>query len=103
MVGFIYYRLSNGKNIAEKAKVGISACLLGYNVRYNGKNKYDGKLVAMLCRHFVLVPFCPEVEAGLGVPRTPIVLQIYMGKSVRYKGHMMSATDWHCLAKSLHP
>ena len=68
------------KNIAEKAKVGISACLLGYNVRYNGKNKYDGKLVAMLCRHFVLVPFCPEVEAGLGVPRTPIVLQNIHGQ-----------------------
>lgn len=63
------------ESIAQKPKLGISACLLGHKVRYDGKDKHKPELIAFLSRYFHLVPFCPEVEAGLGIPRLPIVLQ----------------------------
>jgi uncharacterized protein YbbK (DUF523 family) len=52
-------------------KVLVSACLLGRNCKYNGGNNYDPKVEALLKDH-VAVEICPELMAGLGVPRTPI-------------------------------
>lgn len=52
-------------------KVLVSACLLGRNCKYNGGNNYDEKVTAFLEGKEV-IPVCPEVLAGLGVPRTPI-------------------------------
>lgn len=52
-------------------KVLVSACLLGRNCKYNGGNNYDPKVAAFLEGKEV-VEVCPEVLAGLGVPRTPI-------------------------------
>lgn len=49
----------------------VSACLLGRNCKYNGGNNYDPKVEALLKDH-VAVEICPELMAGLGVPRTPI-------------------------------
>ena len=49
----------------------VSACLLGRNCKYNGGNNYDEKIVAFL-KDKEVIPVCPEVLAGLGVPRTPI-------------------------------
>jgi uncharacterized protein YbgA (DUF1722 family)/uncharacterized protein YbbK (DUF523 family) len=54
--------------------VGISSCLLGERVRYDGNHKHDAYITGTLSRLFELVPFCPEVAAGLGVPRPPIRL-----------------------------
>ena len=53
-------------------KVAVSACLLGRNCRYDGKNKLDKELVEMLegCE---VIPFCPEEEI-LGTPRETIDL-----------------------------
>ena len=52
-------------------KVLVSACLLGHNCKYNGGNNYDEKIVEYVKdKEMILV--CPEVLAGLGVPRTPI-------------------------------
>nr|MBP7322829.1 DUF523 and DUF1722 domain-containing protein [Deltaproteobacteria bacterium] len=50
-------------------KVGISACLLGHTVRYDGGHKLDRFLTDTLGRYVQWVPVCPEVECGLPVPR----------------------------------
>lgn len=55
-------------------KVGVSACLLGQKVRYDGSDKADAFLIKTLSRYFTLIPICPEAEAGLGVPRETIRL-----------------------------
>lgn len=52
-------------------KIIVSACLLGRNCKYNGGNNYDQKVVNFL-EGKEIIPVCPEVLAGLGVPRTPI-------------------------------
>ena len=54
--------------------VGISSCLLGEEVRYDGGHKLDRYVTGVLGRWFEYVPFCPEALAGLGVPRPPIRL-----------------------------
>lgn len=50
-------------------RLGISACLLGRPVRYDGGHNFDQFLVDELGRFVEYVPVCPEAEAGLGVPR----------------------------------
>jgi uncharacterized protein YbgA (DUF1722 family)/uncharacterized protein YbbK (DUF523 family) len=55
-------------------RLGISRCLLGDEVRYDGGHKRDGFLVDVLGRYVEWVPVCPEVEAGMGIPREPIHL-----------------------------
>ncbi len=55
-------------------KLGISRCLLGESVRYDGGHKLDVYLRDTLGKHVRWVPVCPEVECGLGVPREPIHL-----------------------------
>lgn len=59
----------------RRIRVGISACLLGRQVRYDGGHKRDRRIIATLGRLFELVPVCPELEAGLGVPREPLRLE----------------------------
>ena len=53
----------------QKIKVGISSCLLGNAVRYDGGHKLDHFLTDTLGRYVDWVPVCPEVECGLPVPR----------------------------------
>jgi uncharacterized protein YbbK (DUF523 family)/uncharacterized protein YbgA (DUF1722 family) len=55
-------------------RIGISACLLGQEVRYDGGHQKDAYLTGVLGRHVDWVPVCPEIEVGLGVPREPIRL-----------------------------
>lgn len=55
-------------------KIGISACLLGEPVRFNGGHKESRLCSETLARHFEYVPVCPEVAIGLGTPREPIRL-----------------------------
>jgi uncharacterized protein YbgA (DUF1722 family)/uncharacterized protein YbbK (DUF523 family) len=52
--------------------LGISQCLLGYNVRYNGGHKHSPLCTEELAKVAEFRPLCPEVGAGLGVPRAPI-------------------------------
>jgi len=56
-------------------RVGISSCLLGEQVRYDGGHKRDAFLTDELARHVEFVPLCPEVEIGLGVPRPTLRLE----------------------------
>jgi len=55
-------------------KLGISACLLGQNVRYDGGHQHDRFLTDTLGRFVTYVSVCPEVECGLSVPREPMRL-----------------------------
>lgn len=52
-----------------RIKIGISACLLGQPVRWNGGHKLDRFLVDTLGQYVAFVPVCPEVEAGFPTPR----------------------------------
>ena len=56
-------------------KLGISTCLLGENVRYDGSHKLDRFLTETLGRFVEYVPVCPEVECGLTVPRESMHLE----------------------------
>ena len=55
-------------------KIIVSACLLGENCKYSGGNNYDPKVEAFVQGREV-IRVCPEVLAGLGVPRTPIEIR----------------------------
>jgi uncharacterized protein YbgA (DUF1722 family)/uncharacterized protein YbbK (DUF523 family) len=52
-----------------KIKLGISACLLGEKVRFDGGHKLDRFITETLGKFVEFVPVCPEVECGLGIPR----------------------------------
>jgi uncharacterized protein YbgA (DUF1722 family)/uncharacterized protein YbbK (DUF523 family) len=59
----------------EKIKLGISTCLLGENVRYDGGHKLDRFLTETLGQYVEYVPVCPEVECGLTIPREAMHLE----------------------------
>lgn len=56
-------------------KIGVSACLLGERVRYDGGHKHDRYITDTLGRFFSFVPVCPEVECGLPTPREAMRLE----------------------------
>jgi uncharacterized protein YbgA (DUF1722 family)/uncharacterized protein YbbK (DUF523 family) len=56
-------------------RIGISTCLLGREVRWDGGHRRDAFLVDTLARWVEYVPVCPEVELGLGIPREPVRLE----------------------------
>jgi uncharacterized protein YbbK (DUF523 family) len=58
----------------KKLKIGISACLLGLNYRYNGERKGVPMIYELLKDKVELIPICPEYGCGLGVPRPPMRL-----------------------------
>ncbi|MEW6367021.1 MAG: DUF523 domain-containing protein [Acidobacteriota bacterium] len=58
----------------SKIRLGISSCLLGEKVRYDGGHKLDRLLTERLGKHVEYVPVCPEVECGMTVPREPMDL-----------------------------
>ena len=81
-----------------KPRVGISRCLLGDDVRYDGTNKRS-RAVMTLGEDMEWVPVCPEVEVGMGVPREPIQLVAHedgirsAGERVRLQ-RVQSEEDW---------
>jgi uncharacterized protein YbbK (DUF523 family) len=58
----------------KKLRLGVSACLLGQEVRYDGGHKRDAFLTETLGPFVEWVPVCPEVEIGLGIPRATLRL-----------------------------
>ena len=58
----------------DRIRLGISMCLLGENVRYDGGHKLDRFLTGTLGQFVSYVPVCPEVECGLGIPRESLRL-----------------------------
>ena len=68
----------------------ISACLLGYNCKYNGGNNLNPTLVELLKNHEIF-PICPEQLGGLPTPRTPCEIKDSTGKNVLLgKGKVIS-------------
>lgn len=57
----------------NRPKIAVSGCLLGLLVRYDGRGKHH-PAISKLSGDFELIPICPEVGAGLTVPRPPVQL-----------------------------
>jgi len=68
----VYLNFTNVRS--SRIRLGISSCLLGQKVRFDGNHKQDSYLNETLGMYFEWVPVCPEVAIGLGVPRPPIRL-----------------------------
>jgi uncharacterized protein YbgA (DUF1722 family)/uncharacterized protein YbbK (DUF523 family) len=58
-----------------RIRLGVSSCLLGEKVRYDGGHKHDRYLTGVLGRYVEWVPVCPELESGMGVPRPSVRLE----------------------------
>lgn len=58
----------------KKIRLGVSSCLLGNPVRYDGQHQRNGFVCDELAAFVEFVPVCPEVECGLPVPREPMRL-----------------------------
>lgn len=63
-----------GPGPGDEIRLGISSCLLGEEVRFDGSHKRDRFIVGTLGQFFTFVPVCPEFEIGLGVPRESLRL-----------------------------
>jgi len=57
-------------------RIAVSACLCGETVRYDGKSKTHSFIKDKLCKHVEVISFCPEVSAGLGIPRPPVHITV---------------------------
>ena len=75
--------------------VGISSCLLGHQVRYDGAHKYHSYIERTLGQYFQFRAFCPEVEAGLGIPRPAVQLREieHSIRVVGVKDHALDVTE----------
>jgi uncharacterized protein YbgA (DUF1722 family)/uncharacterized protein YbbK (DUF523 family) len=73
-------------------RVGISTCLLGQKVRWDGGHKRDQFLTDVLGRYVEWVPVCPEFEVGMGIPREPVRL-VKSGRETHMRG-VASGRDW---------
>jgi uncharacterized protein YbgA (DUF1722 family)/uncharacterized protein YbbK (DUF523 family) len=67
--GVVPLRQQMNSDKPESIRIGISTCLLGESVRYDGGHKLDRFLTGTLGKYVEYVPVCPEVECGLSVPR----------------------------------
>jgi uncharacterized protein YbbK (DUF523 family) len=76
----------------KKVPVGISSCLLGAAVRYDGGHKYDALINTQLAELFEFHPSCPEMAIGLGVPRAPVQL-VRTERGIRVRGVQNPALD----------
>jgi uncharacterized protein YbbK (DUF523 family)/uncharacterized protein YbgA (DUF1722 family) len=75
-----------------KIRIGISSCLLGEAVRWDGGHKRDRYITRNLGERFEWVPVCPEYEVGMGIPREPVRL-VGTLESPRMVG-VWSKSDW---------
>ena len=92
-------RITKDRDLDHPLRLGISSCLLGNKVRYDGGHKLDRYLVELLGRYVEYVPVCPEVEYGLSVPReamrqegdplAPRLMEIRTGRD-----HTEGMTEW---------
>lgn len=79
----------------DTISVGISSCLLGNLVRYDGAHKYNSYIERTLGQYFKFRAFCPEVEAGLGTPRQAVQLREVEQhiRVVGVKDHSLDVTE----------
>jgi uncharacterized protein YbgA (DUF1722 family)/uncharacterized protein YbbK (DUF523 family) len=78
--------------MTDRLRIGVSACLLGREVRFDGQHKRDAFLVDALGPFVELVLVCPEVEVGMSIPREPVRL-VGTAKGPRMLGQR-SGEDW---------
>jgi uncharacterized protein YbgA (DUF1722 family)/uncharacterized protein YbbK (DUF523 family) len=81
--------------MTEMPKVGVSSCLVGEHVRYDGGHKHNRYITETLGACVRLVPLCPEVGIGLSTPRPPVRL-VQAGERIRAVGvddETMDVTD----------
>lgn len=80
------------ENFESKPKIGVSSCLLGHKVRFDGGHKHERFLTDLFGTFIEWIPICPEVEVGMGVPRETVRL---VGTSTNPKMIAeKSGTDW---------
>ena len=79
----------------NKIKVGVSSCLLGDKVRFDGGHKQNQYVINTLSHYFEFIRFCPEVASGMSIPREPIrlTLQDEEIKCVGTKDETLDVTD----------
>lgn len=58
----------------KKIQIGVSGCLLGQKIRFDGQHKYHWYINEVLGKHFEYLSVCPELEVGMGVPRKTVRL-----------------------------
>ncbi|HJH05042.1 DUF523 domain-containing protein [Victivallis vadensis] len=84
----------------SRPRFGISRCLLGECVRYDGRHKLDPYLRDQLGRLVEWVPVCPEVECGLSVPREPIRLVGEQLETVETRRDLTARMEEFCLRRA---
>ncbi len=77
----------------EKPRVGVSACLLGQKVRYDGGHKEHLWLINILAPHVEWIPVCPEMELGLPAPRS--TLRLIRGEEGEVRLYMPESQEDH--------
>jgi len=86
--------------------IGVSSCLLGSEVRFDGGHKRDRFVTDILSEYFEFIPYCPELAIGLGIPRPTIRLaridgqiQLVEGDNYQhnYTDKMRQTADAYCL------
>lgn len=90
----------------KKIAVGISSCLLGDEVRYDGGHKRNSYIEQTLGQYFEFRRFCPEVASGMTIPRPPVQLrETEQGiRCVGVKDHSLDVTEQllDCSAQQQH-
>jgi len=76
----------------NKIKIGVSSCLIGEKVRWNGDHKQNHFVREVLANYFEYVSVCPEMEVGMGVPRETVALYGNLEKSRMIS--KKTQTDW---------
>ena len=76
----------------NKIKIGVSSCLIGEKVRWNGDHKQNHFVREILANYFEYISVCPEMEVGMGVPRETVALYGNLEKSRMIS--KKTQTDW---------
>src|SRR5688572_26435100 len=75
-------------------RIGVSDCLLGSKVRFDGQHKRSAFLTDELGPLVEWVPVCPEVEVGMGVPREPVRLVVDRPRGEPHMLGLTTGADW---------
>jgi len=79
-------------NLDKRIKIGISSCLLGNEVRYDGGHSRSDCIIDNMGDSFEYIAFCPEVAIGMSIPRQPINL-VSIDGVIRVRGVSDSNQD----------
>jgi uncharacterized protein YbgA (DUF1722 family)/uncharacterized protein YbbK (DUF523 family) len=85
--------MSESLIMPPRIPIGISSCLLGEKVRFDGQHQLDSYIEKTLGAYFEFRSFCPELAIGLGVPRRPIRL-VASGEGVRCVSSVDETLDY---------